>query len=55
MYFYWFAFPAFVTKAAWEIDSEWGAAEEVLGADTVRLRSSFPYSPSFLSLSHRVA
>ena len=38
-YFYWFAFPAFVTKPAWEIDGEWAAAESVLGADSV--------SPSF--------
>ncbi|KAH9934441.1 E1-like protein-activating [Epithele typhae] len=34
-YFYWFAFPAFVTKPAWEIDADWQAAEDVLGADTL--------------------
>ena len=34
-YFYWFAFPAFAAKPAWEIDGDWTAAESTLGADTV--------------------
>lgn len=36
-YYYWFAFPAFTAKPAWEIDGEWGSAEHTLGADVVRL------------------
>ena len=34
-YFYWFAFPAFAAKPAWEIDGDWTAAESTLGADAV--------------------
>ena len=42
-YFYWFAFPAFAAKPAWEIDGEWQSAEDALDADKVRR----PLSPSF--------
>ena len=35
-YFYWFAFPAFAAKPAWEIDGEWAVAEDLLGKDAVR-------------------
>ncbi|KAI0634643.1 E1-like protein-activating [Trametes polyzona] len=34
-YYYWFAFPAFAAKPAWEIDSDWAAAHEVLGEDSL--------------------
>ncbi|RPD60458.1 E1-like protein-activating [Lentinus tigrinus ALCF2SS1-6] len=34
-YFYWFAFPAFAAKPAWEIDGEWLAPENALGAETL--------------------
>ncbi|KAI0349924.1 E1-like protein-activating [Trametes cingulata] len=34
-YFYWFAFPAFATKPAWEIDGEWSGAHEALGDDAL--------------------
>ena len=49
-YFYWFAFPAFVTKPAWEIDGEWAAAESVLGADSV---SPLFFVVSLLFFIHR--
>ncbi|KIP07781.1 hypothetical protein PHLGIDRAFT_29879 [Phlebiopsis gigantea 11061_1 CR5-6] len=40
-YFYWFAFPAFVAKPAWEIDGEWQSASQVLGDKTlVSVRTS---------------
>lgn len=33
-FFYWFAFPAFVAKPAWEIDTKgWLSAEEELGRE----------------------
>ncbi|CDO68423.1 hypothetical protein BN946_scf184707.g4 [Trametes cinnabarina] len=34
-YFYWFAFPAFAAKPAWEIDGDWSAAPDVLGEDAL--------------------
>lgn len=35
-YYYWFAFPAFVSKPAWEIDvSGWKAASDELGHEAV--------------------
>ena len=34
-YYYWFPFPAFAAKPAWEIDGEWTGAEDALGADVV--------------------
>lgn len=35
-YYYWFAFPAFVAKPAWEIgDPGFEAADAALGAETV--------------------
>ncbi|KAJ8472813.1 hypothetical protein ONZ51_g8261 [Trametes cubensis] len=34
-YYYWFAFPAFATKPAWEIDGEWTGAKAALGEDTL--------------------
>ena len=34
-YYYWFAFPAFVAKPAWEIDGDWQSAGEALDNDTV--------------------
>ena len=43
-YFYWFAFPAFATKPAWEIDGEWQSADETLGKDTVCWCSQSPYA-----------
>ena len=48
-YFYWFAFPAFVTKPAWEIDREWTGAEGVLGKDAVRLSSLSSRGPTVLT------
>lgn len=30
-YYYWFAFPAFAAKPAWEIDGGWGPASDVYG------------------------
>jgi len=38
-YYYWFAFPAFAAKPAWEIDSDWKSAGDV-------------YDESFLSTIH---
>lgn len=35
-YYYWFAFPAFAAKPAWEIDGEWQSAGQALSNDTVR-------------------
>ncbi|KAG9126192.1 Autophagy protein 7 [Ceratobasidium sp. 392] len=44
-FFYWFAFPAFVAKPAWEIDARgWLSAEEELGRKAVSL--SFTISAS---------
>lgn len=35
-YYYWFAFPAFVSKPSWEIGGDgWVGAETVLGAEAV--------------------
>ncbi|KAI8989203.1 E1-like protein-activating [Trametes punicea] len=34
-YFYWFAFPAFAAKPAWEIDRDWSSATEALGEETL--------------------
>nr|VWO96764.1 Ubiquitin-like modifier-activating enzyme ATG7 (ATG12-activating enzyme E1 ATG7) (Autophagy-related protein 7) [Ganoderma boninense] len=34
-YYYWFAFPAFAAKPAWEIDGDWASAESKLGADAL--------------------
>lgn len=34
-YYYWFAFPAFVSKPAWEIDGKWAPAQEYYDDDTV--------------------
>ncbi|OSC96919.1 E1-like protein-activating [Trametes coccinea BRFM310] len=34
-YFYWFAFPAFAAKPAWEIDSEWSAARDAFPEETL--------------------
>ena len=35
-YYYWFAFPAFVSKPAWEIGGDgWKAADGELGAEAV--------------------
>lgn len=34
-YYYWFAFPAFVAKPAWEIDGDWQSAGQALDNDTV--------------------
>ncbi|RDX46034.1 E1-like protein-activating [Lentinus brumalis] len=45
-YFYWFAFPAFAAKPAWEIDGEWLAAENALGAETLSsIQSQLHASP----------
>ncbi|KAI0760931.1 E1-like protein-activating [Trametes elegans] len=30
-YYYWFAFPAFATKPAWEVDNDWTSANDALG------------------------
>ncbi|KAL1948012.1 hypothetical protein VTO73DRAFT_12087 [Trametes versicolor] len=50
-YYYWFAFPAFATKPAWDIDGEWTGAQETLGEDVLsavhtQLHASF--RPFFL-------
>jgi hypothetical protein len=46
-YFYWFAFPAFVSKPAWEIsESGWSPVTNVLTADAVR----YPLRFSFLAI-----
>ncbi|KAI0757845.1 hypothetical protein C8Q80DRAFT_1265684 [Daedaleopsis nitida] len=34
-YYYWFAFLVLAAKPAWEIDGEWGSAEDALGADVL--------------------
>ncbi|KAI0826044.1 E1-like protein-activating [Irpex lacteus] len=34
-YYYWFAFPAFVAKPAWEIDGEWRGANEEFSAESL--------------------
>ncbi|KJA17472.1 hypothetical protein HYPSUDRAFT_46420 [Hypholoma sublateritium FD-334 SS-4] len=53
-YYYWFAFPAFVSKPAWEIhDRGWHSAEEELGVDAlsaihVQLTSQSTAFPYFL-------
>ncbi|TBU55968.1 E1-like protein-activating [Dichomitus squalens] len=45
-YFYWFAFPAFASKPAWEIDGEWAPAEDILGADSLAaIRPQLRVSP----------
>nr|VWO94440.1 Ubiquitin-like modifier-activating enzyme ATG7 (ATG12-activating enzyme E1 ATG7) (Autophagy-related protein 7) [Ganoderma boninense] len=45
-YFYWFAFPAFAAKPAWEIDGDWAPAESSLGADALSaIRSQLHASP----------
>jgi hypothetical protein len=47
-YFYWFAFPAFVSKPAWEIsDSGWLPVAGILTADVVR----YFLWPSFIAVS----
>lgn len=35
-YYYWFAFPAFVAKPAWEAGGAWQSASESLSRETVR-------------------
>ncbi|KAH9480647.1 Ubiquitin-like modifier-activating enzyme ATG7 [Psilocybe cubensis] len=53
-YYYWFAFPAFVSKPAWEIHEDgWKNAEEEIGGDTLssihsQLRSHNNPLPYFL-------
>lgn len=37
-YYYWFAFPAFVAKPAWEIKGDWAGASEEFSDGFVRLR-----------------
>ncbi|KDQ49184.1 hypothetical protein JAAARDRAFT_143764 [Jaapia argillacea MUCL 33604] len=39
-YFYWFAFPAFVSKPAWEISSGWKSAEEELSSESLKAIST---------------
>ena len=40
-FYYWFAFPAFVAKPAWEIDPPgWINAEQLLSKETVRMLST---------------
>ncbi|KAI0671985.1 E1-like protein-activating [Trametes maxima] len=34
-YYYWFAFPAFAAKPAWEIDTDWSPAHLALGEDAL--------------------
>jgi len=49
-YYYWFAFPAFVSKPAWEIrDDGWVEAESALGAESVSRHLSMKYRRSFTS------
>lgn len=39
-YYYWFAFPAFVSKPAWEITADgWKGAAEAFSPDSVRFLS----------------
>lgn len=45
-YYYWFAFPAFVAKPAWEVDGDWVAASthfsnEAVSNTTTNLSSPF--------------
>lgn len=57
-FFYWFAFPAFVAKPAWEIDSRgWVSAEEEIGRESVGARFLLqcpftPHLPSQLTSIH---
>lgn len=34
-YYYWFAFPAFVAKPAWETEGEWRSASEEFSKESV--------------------
>ncbi|KAI0081032.1 E1-like protein-activating [Panus rudis PR-1116 ss-1] len=34
-YYYWFSFPAFVAKPAWEVEGDWTSAAEQLGEETL--------------------
>ncbi|CCM07128.1 uncharacterized protein FIBRA_09464 [Fibroporia radiculosa] len=46
-YYYWFAFPAFVAKPAWEIDGEWKPAGEEFDDDTLStIQSHVQTSPT---------
>jgi len=43
-YYYWFAFPAFVAKPAWEIQEDWKAASEEFSDSFVRRLFVYPVS-----------
>jgi ubiquitin-like modifier-activating enzyme ATG7 len=48
-FYYWFAFPAFVLKPAWEIDpAGWSNADLILSTKTVR-RNMPPHNALLLS------
>ena len=42
-FYYWFAFPAFVSKPPWEIESGWKPASEVLSVAGVGILGYFVY------------
>ncbi|OBZ65034.1 Ubiquitin-like modifier-activating enzyme ATG7 [Grifola frondosa] len=50
-YYYWFAFPAFVAKPAWEIDGNWESAEKQFNEDTQTVAfldpSALPSNPGW--------
>lgn len=53
-YYYWFSFPAFVSKPAWEIEGEgWTAAADELGVEAVSKHKSVLYLTH--ALGHAVA
>ena len=42
-YFYWFSFPAFIAKPAWEVDDNWKSVSDEFSGETVCM-NSFPSS-----------
>ncbi|KAI0753952.1 hypothetical protein C8Q80DRAFT_1094252 [Daedaleopsis nitida] len=56
-YYYWFAFPAFAANPVWEINGDWGSAEDALSADVLsavqsQLHPSPRPLPFFLVRTH---
>lgn len=49
-YYYWFAFPAFVAKPAWNFSNDWSPASHHFSPDTVCFPLSSPSTYSYLSV-----
>lgn len=54
-YYYWFSYPAFVSKPAWEIDGDWQNVAELLSSDAVCICLPVPACLSQLGLLRLLA